>query len=188
MHGGVILFRGSGTERARLLGRAERFEVEAARLEDAATVFARHKKTHDAESQEHARLLADKTQIAEEARQEITARIAALATADGRDLTDAQARLTVQVYGVERARQLHGTFRIPSPAADAKHARQRAAEARKIIAELDARPIVEAAEWLASRQEQRVENETLAARRAALSPDEATATRNKDRERPGLGL
>ena len=273
------------TERARLSGQAERFEVEAARFEEAAVLFTRHKKTHDADSQEHARLVAVATQIANETRQEITARIAALARADGHDLTDAHARLrdartaagsarlgtrrsrsravteaqehldatrtsiatrwgsapnpgrsvtewmekiaeeranahpevrgaeqsvsnakeearhvagrhakertqlTVQVYGAERARQLHGTFRIPNPAADAKRARQRAAEARKIIAELDARPVVEAAKWLTMRQEeQRVESETLAARRTALSPDEATATRNRDRERPGLGL
>ena len=273
------------TERARLTGQAERFDAEAARLEDAAALFAHHRKTSDEDRQEHARLVAEKAQVAEQTRQAITVRIAALATGDSRDLTNAHARLrdahaasgaarlgtrrnrsravaeaqeifettrtditarwgsapstgqsvtewaaktakeranahpevrdaeqaatdakvaartatarhtkertqlTVQVYGTERARQLHGTFRIPNPAADAKHARQRAAEARKIIAELDARPIMEAAEWLTNYQEeQRAESETRAARRIALSPTGPPTARNKDREGPGLGL
>ena len=270
-------------ERARLLERAERFEAEAARFEEAATRFARHKTAHDAESQAHARQVAEKAQIAEEARQEITTQTAASVVADVRGLTDAHTRLrdariaagsarlgtrrsrtrvvveaqerldairtniaarwgsapddgqsvtawatknanehtnvhpevqeaeqaatakkaearhiaerhtkertqlTVQVYGAERARQMLGTFRIPNPATDAKLARQRAAEARKVIAELDARPIAEATAWLTSHREaQRVERETLATRRAALSAAEPINT--KDREKPGLGL
>ena len=79
-------------------------------------------------------------------------------------------RLTIEVYGPEQARQMRGTFRIPNPKADAQQARKRAAEARRVIAELDARPVAEAAEWLTQRREQqRAEREALQARQEALT-------------------
>ncbi|MGB4137199.1 MAG: hypothetical protein WA971_11585, partial [Microbacterium sp.] len=101
-------------------------------------------------------------------------------------------RLTVQVYGAEQARHMRGTFRIPNPRADAERARQRAAEARRVIAELDARPIAEAAEWLTHRREQqRIEREALKARQEALTRRNAGPTRtgpDQDRGRLGLSL
>ena len=101
-------------------------------------------------------------------------------------------RLTVQVYGAEQARQMRGTFRIPNPTADAEHARRRAAEARRIIAELDARPVAEAAEWLTHRREQqRIERKALQARQEALTRRNAGPTRtgpDHQRGRPGLSL
>ena len=101
-------------------------------------------------------------------------------------------RLTVEVYGAEQARQMRGTFRIPNPRADAEHARKRAAEARDIIAELDARPVTEAAEWLTHRREQqRAEREALQARQEALARRYAGPTRtgpDHQQGRPGLGL
>ena len=81
------------TERARLIGQAERFEAEATRLEDATALFTSHRKTQDAERQEHARMVTEASQIAEQTRQEITARIAALVESGGRDLTHAHTRL-----------------------------------------------------------------------------------------------
>jgi hypothetical protein len=103
-----------------------------------------------------------------------------------------QDRLTVEVYGAEQARQMRGTFRIPSPRADAERARQRAARARQIIAELDARPVAEAAEWLTQRREQqRIEREALEARQEALTRRNAGPTRtgpDQQRGAPGLGL
>lgn len=100
-------------------------------------------------------------------------------------------RLTVQVYGAEQARQMRGTFRIPNPRADAEHARKRAAEARRIIAELDARPVAEAAEWLTQRREQqRAEREALQARQEALARRSAGLTRtgpDQQRGTPGIG-
>ncbi|MGB3325359.1 MAG: AAA family ATPase, partial [Mycolicibacterium fortuitum] len=101
-------------------------------------------------------------------------------------------RLTVQVYGAEQARQMRGTFRIPNPTADAERARKRAAEARRIIAELDARPVAEAAEWLTQRREQqRAEREALQARQEALAHRNLGLTRtgpDQRREGPGRGL
>ncbi|GEB94095.1 hypothetical protein [Microbacterium lacticum] len=101
-------------------------------------------------------------------------------------------RLTVQVYGAEQARQMRGTFRILNPRADAEHARKRAAEARRVIAELDARPVAEAADWLTQRREQqRVEREALQARQEALARRHAGPTGtgpDQPRGRPGLGL
>lgn len=101
-------------------------------------------------------------------------------------------RLTVEVYGAEQARQMRGTFRIPNPRADAEHARRRATEARRVIAELDARPVAEAAEWLTQRREQqRAEREALQARQEALARRGAGVTRtgpDHQREGPGLGL
>lgn len=101
-------------------------------------------------------------------------------------------RLTIEVYGAEQARQMRGTFRIPNPRADAEHARRRAAEARRVIAELDARPVAEAAEWLTQRREQqRAEREVLQARQEALARRHAGPTRtgpDQPRGRPGLGL
>ncbi len=101
-------------------------------------------------------------------------------------------RLTVQVYGAEQARQMRGTFRVPNPRTDAEQARKRAAEARRVIAELDARPVAEAAEWLTQRREQqRVEREALQARQEALARRHAGPTRtgpDHQRGRPGLGL
>lgn len=103
-----------------------------------------------------------------------------------------QDRLTVEVYGAEQARQMRGTFRIPSPRADAERARQRAARARQIIAELDARPVAEAAEWLTrKREQQRIERETLEARQEALTRRNAGPTRtgpDQQRGAPGLSL
>jgi len=103
-----------------------------------------------------------------------------------------QDRLTVEVYGAEQARQMRGTFRIPNPRADAERARKRAAEARRIIAELDARPVAEAAEWLTQRREQqRAEREALQARQEALARRHAGPTRtgpDHQQGRPGLGL
>ncbi|MCE7481554.1 AAA family ATPase [Microbacterium profundi] len=101
-------------------------------------------------------------------------------------------RLTVQVYGTEQARQMRGTFRIPNPRADAEHARRRAAEARDIIAELDARPVAEAAEWVTQRREQqRAEHEALQARQEALTRRTVGLTRtgpDQRREGPGRSL
>ncbi|WP_448235839.1 MobF family relaxase [Microbacterium paulum] len=103
-----------------------------------------------------------------------------------------QDRLTVEVYGAEQARQMRGTFRTPNPRADAERARQRAARARQIIAELDARPVAEAAEWLTQRREQqRIEREALEARQEALARRNAGPARTgpgQDRGRPGLSL
>ncbi len=101
-------------------------------------------------------------------------------------------RLTVEVYGAEQARQMRGTFRVPSPRADAERARQRAARARWVIAELDARPVAEAAEWLTQRREQqRIEREALEARQEALTRRNAGPTRtgpDQQRGAPGLSL
>ncbi|WP_341579181.1 MobF family relaxase [Microbacterium schleiferi] len=101
-------------------------------------------------------------------------------------------RLTVQLYGAEQARQMRGTFRIPNPRADAEHARRRAAEARRVIAELDARPVAEAAEWLTQRREQqRAEREALQARQEALTRRNDGLTRtgpDQRRESPGRSL
>lgn len=101
-------------------------------------------------------------------------------------------RLTVEVYGAEQARQMRGTFRIPNPRADAEHARRRAAEARRVIAELDARPVAEAAEWLTQRREQqRAEREALQARQEALARRNVGLTRtgpDQRREGPGRSL
>lgn len=101
-------------------------------------------------------------------------------------------RLAIEVYGAEQARQMRGTFRIPTPRTDAERARRRAAEARRVIAELDARPVAEAAEWLSQRREQqRVEREALQARQEALARRHAGPTRtgpDHQRGRPGLGL
>ncbi|WP_447947552.1 MobF family relaxase [Microbacterium lacticum] len=101
-------------------------------------------------------------------------------------------RLTVQVYGAEQARQMRGTFRVPNPRTDAEQASKRAAEARRVIAELDARPVAEAAEWLTQRREQqRAEHEALQARQEALTRRHARPTRtgpDQPRGRPGLGL
>lgn len=103
-----------------------------------------------------------------------------------------QDRLTVEVYGAEQARQMRGTFRIPNPRSDAERARQRAARARQIIAELDARPVTEAAEWLTQRREQqRIEREALQARQEALARRNVGPTRtspDQQRGRPGLSL
>ncbi len=100
--------------------------------------------------------------------------------------------LTVEVYGAEQARQMRGTFRTPNPTADAERARQRAARARQIIKELDARPVAEAAEWLTQRREQqRIEREELEARQEALARRNAGPTRtgpDQQRGRPGLSL
>ena len=95
--------------------------------------------------------------------------------------------LTVEVYGAERARQMRGTVRIPNPRTEAEHARKRATEARRIIAELDARPIAEAAEWLAQRREQqRAEREALQARQEALTRRNIGLTRTgPDQRREG---
>lgn len=101
-------------------------------------------------------------------------------------------RLTVEVYGAEQARQMRGTFRTPNPKADAERARKRAADARRVIAELDARPVAEAAEWLAQRREQqRAEREALQARQEALTRRNAGLTRtgpDQRREGPGRSL
>ena len=101
-------------------------------------------------------------------------------------------RLTIEMYGAEQARQMRGTFRTPNPMADAEHARKRAVEARRVIAELDARPVAEAAEWLTQRREQqRVEREALQARQEALARRNTGLTRtgpDQDRGRPGLSL
>ncbi|ANG84660.1 hypothetical protein [Microbacterium aurantiacum] len=101
-------------------------------------------------------------------------------------------RLTVEVYGAEQARQMRGTFRIPNPRTDAEHARKRAAEARRVIAELDARPVAEAAEWLTQRREQQqAEREALQARLEALTRHNAGLTRtgpDQRREGPGRSL
>ncbi|MBW1637823.1 AAA family ATPase [Microbacterium resistens] len=101
-------------------------------------------------------------------------------------------RLTVEVYGAEQARQMRGTFRVPNPKADAEHARKRAAEARRVIAELDARPVAEAAEWLTQqREQQRAEHEALQARQEALTRRNAGVTRtgpDQRREGPGRSL
>lgn len=101
-------------------------------------------------------------------------------------------RLTIEVYGAEQARQMRGTFRTPNPRADAEHARRRAAEARGIIAELDARPVAEAAEWLTQRREQqRAEREALQARQEALTRRNVGLTRtgpDQRREGPGRSL
>src|SRR3546814_702442 len=87
-------------------------------------------------------------------------------------------RLTIEVYGAEQERQMRGTFRTPNPRADAEHARKRAAEARRVIAELDARPVAEAAEWLTQRREQqRAEREALQARQEALTRRHVGLTR-----------
>lgn len=96
-------------------------------------------------------------------------------------------RLTIEVYGAEQARQMRGMFRIPNPRADAEHARKRAAEARRIIAELDARPVAEAAEWLTQRREQqRAEHEALQARQEALPRRTVGLTRTgPDQRREG---
>lgn len=103
-----------------------------------------------------------------------------------------QDRFTVEVYGAEQARQMRGTFRIPNPRADAEHARKRAVEARGIIAELDARPVAEAAEWLTQRREQqRAEREALQARQEALARRNVGLTRtgpDQRREGPGRSL
>lgn len=100
-------------------------------------------------------------------------------------------RLTVEVYGAEQARQMRGTFRIPNPKADAERARKRAAEARRVIAELDARPVAEAAEWLIQRrQQQRIEREALQARQEALTRRNVGLTRTGPDQRrgaPGIG-
>lgn len=101
-------------------------------------------------------------------------------------------RLTVEVYGADQARQMRGTFRLPNPRADAERARKRAAEAQRIIAELDARPVAEAAEWLTQqREQQRAEREALQARQEALTRRNAGPTRtgpDQQRGRPGLSL
>ncbi|MBF9334995.1 AAA family ATPase [Microbacterium lacticum] len=101
-------------------------------------------------------------------------------------------RLTVQVYGAEQARQMRGTFRIPNPKADAKRARRRAAEARRTIAELDTRPVTEAAEWLTQRREQqRAEREALQARQDDIARRNTGLTRtgpDQQREGPGRSL
>ncbi|MBK8730869.1 MAG: AAA family ATPase [Tetrasphaera sp.] len=101
-------------------------------------------------------------------------------------------RLTVEVYGAEQARQMRGTFRTPNRKADAERARKRAADARRVIAELDARPVAEAAEWLAQRREQqRAEREALQARQEAFTRRNAGLTRtgpDQRREGPGRSL
>ncbi|PZP16206.1 MAG: TrwC relaxase [Brachybacterium faecium] len=96
-------------------------------------------------------------------------------------------RLTIEVYGAERERQMRGTFRTPNPRADAEHARKRAAEARRVIAELGARPVAEAAEWLTQRREQqRAEREALQARQEALTRRNVGLTRTgPDQRRDG---
>lgn len=96
-------------------------------------------------------------------------------------------RLTIEVYGAEQERQMRGTFRTPNPRADAEHARKRAAEARRVIAELDARPVAEAAEWLTQRREQqRAEREALQARQEALTRRNVGLTRTgPDQRRDG---
>ncbi len=98
-------------------------------------------------------------------------------------------RLTIEVYGAEQARQMRGTFRVPNPSADAERARKRAAEARRVIAELDARPVAEAAEWLTQRREQqRAEREALQARQEALTRRNVGLTRTgPDQRREGSG-
>ncbi|WP_136088780.1 hypothetical protein [Auritidibacter ignavus] len=99
-------------------------------------------------------------------------------------------RLAVQVYGAEQARQMRGTFRIPNPTADAERARKRAATGRRIIAELYARPVAEAAEWLTQRREQqRAEHEALQARQEGLARRSAGLTRTGPDQQPGaLGI
>ncbi len=101
-------------------------------------------------------------------------------------------RLTIEVYGAEQARQMRGTFRIPNPRADAERARKRAAEVRRVIAELDARPVAEAAEWLTQRREQQqTEREALQARQEALTRRNVGLTRtapDQRREGPGRRL
>ena len=267
------------TERARLIGQAEQFEAEAARLEDAAALFTHHRKTSDEDRQERTRLVTEKAQIAEQTRQAITARIAALVEADGRDFTDAHARfrnaraaagaarlgtrrtrgravteaqklfdttrtditarwgsapstgqsiatwaehvaavraeaapevreaeqqvtaaksagteanarneqerkrLIVQVYGPERARHYFGTFRIPNPAADARRLRQQAADARRVVAELDARPTTEAALWLTAHR-----NAQEAAREAVTEQSRTTPGTGREPRRYGPSL
>lgn len=100
--------------------------------------------------------------------------------------------LTIQVYGAEQARQMRGTFRIPNPRTDAERARKQAVEARQVIAELDARSVTEAAEWLTQRREQqRAEHEALQARQEALTRRNAGPTRtgpDQQRGRSGLSL
>lgn len=91
-------------------------------------------------------------------------------------------RLTVQVYGTEQARQMRGTFRIPNPTAEAERARRRAVEARRIIAELDARPVAEAAEWLIHRREQQRIERVLGPASPSGSP--RTPQRGADEDRP----
>ena len=101
-------------------------------------------------------------------------------------------RLTIEVYGAEQARQMRGTFRTPNPRADADRARKRAAEARRVIAELDARPVAEAAEWLTQRREQkRAEREALRARQDDIARRNTRLTRtglDQQREGPGRSL
>lgn len=100
-------------------------------------------------------------------------------------------RLTVEVYGAEQTRQMRGTFRIPNPRADAERARRRAAEAQHIIEELDARPVAEAAEWLAQhREQQRAECEALRERQESLAEHDTRATRpgSSHRDTPGRSL
>ena len=101
-------------------------------------------------------------------------------------------RLTVEVYGAEQARQLRGTFRTPNPRADAERARKRATEARRVIAELDARPVAEAAEWLTQRREQqRAERDALQARQEALTRSNVGPIRtgpDQQQGRSGLSL
>lgn len=73
-----------------------------------------------------------------------------------------------------QARQIRGTFHIRHPTADSERAKRRAAEARRVIAELDARPVAEAAEWLTPRREQqRADREALQARQEALARRDA---------------
>ena len=98
-------------------------------------------------------------------------------------------RLTIEVYGAEQARQMRGTFRIPNPKADAERARRRAAEARRTIAELDARPVTDAAEWLTQRREQQwAEREALQARQDDLARRNTGLTRTgPDQQREGPG-
>ncbi len=87
---------------------------------------------------------------------------------------------------------MRGTFRTPNPRADADRARKRAAEARRVIAELDARPVAEAAEWLTQRREQkRAEREALRARQDDIARRNTRLTRtglDQQREGPGRSL
>ena len=116
-----------------------------------------------------------------EAEQQVTAAKAIGAKANARSEQERK-RLIVQVYGPERARHYFGTFRIPNPAADAKRARQQATEARRVLAELDARPIAEAAQWLTAYRD------AQEAAREAVTEQRATPDTAREPRRYGLSL
>ena len=111
-----------------------------------------------------------------EAGRQVTAAKAAGADANARN-EQQRKQLIVQVYGPERARHYFGTSRIPNPAADARRLRQQAHDARRVIAELDARPIAEAAKWLtAYRSAQEAAREAIT-EQSRTTPDTARELR-----------